>query len=266
MKSFPLTLLFIIFLASINFAAFGEIQKENDVLLKKILEISGVKPHLNRTPLLIQDQFIKLLKDNPSINKQTQEIITSYLLTILHPSILEQDIINHLQNSFSLEEKQQLFLFFNSTSYQDFKKLRDNSLRPQQKEALLAYHDKLKSYPVNSYRKQLMIAIDKASNQSFLETRINLHVHNSLTRLLNHLSIKTVPKDITDFEKKTLSHYQDIEETIHFYSYRTTPNSDLEHYIASLNEPLKQRFFSELNTAIEQSITERLNTTIELVE
>lgn len=246
---------------------FGEDLTITESSLEPLLKNAGFKQLLNRTPVLIQDSLKQQLQLNPSqLNQPTQEKIILHSLAILHPSLLEQDIIKYLQDTFTAEEKQQLITFFNGPSYQIFRQLREGALNPEQTDSLLAYHQKLKTQPVNHYRKQLMVAIDKASHQSLLESRLHIQTYHSLNQLIKKLVADSPLNTPADWEKTTFSQYQDFHESIHFYSFRKTPNTELEHYLAELNHPLYQRFFSSVNIAIEQSITQRLNSTIVLIE
>jgi hypothetical protein len=265
MKTFLLKLLLFITTGFASINTFGEVVTSKDGSLENLLQNAGVNQFLKRTPFLIQDALDQL-QGNQKLNQEAQEKLAMHSLAVLHPSLLEQDIIKHLQATFSAEEKQKLLAFFNGTSYQTFKQLREAVLLPEQKDNLIAYHHKLKLHPVNNTRKQLMVAIDKASHQSLLETRLSTQTFYSLNQLATRLVTNSELIAQEDYEQATFSQYQAIQESIHFYSFRTIPNTELEEYLAALNDPLNQRFFSSLDRAIEQSISQRLNTTIALVE
>jgi len=266
MKTFPLKLLLTAAIAFASINASGEVVTSKDSSLENLLQSAGVSQFLKRTPFLIEDALKQLQTNQKPLNQETQEKLLMHSLAVLHPTLLEQDIIQHLQTAFSAEEKQKLLVFFNGRSYQTFKQLREAVLTPEQKDNLIAYHHKLKLHPVNNSRKQLMAAIDKASHQSLLEASLSIQSLHSVNTLASRLVTNSEFLAHDTVEEVLFSQYRGIQESIHFYSFRTVANTELEQYLAALNEPLNQRFFSSLDSAIEQSIARRLSTTIALIE
>ena len=117
MKFLLLKLVLIIAFGFNSTNTFGEIQKSTEISLQALLQNAGIKQLLNRSPVLVQDILNQQLQANKiQVNQETQDKIILHSLAILHPTLLEQDIIKHLQLSFSTEETQQLTDFFNRTS------------------------------------------------------------------------------------------------------------------------------------------------------
>ncbi|MGB3620788.1 MAG: hypothetical protein WBA20_05525 [Ketobacter sp.] len=235
---------------------------DQDQIWESALEKSGVNDVLAQANVLIDQEITNLGKAPLGFTRVQLEQLNQQFRRRFGSEQLKREIIEHLEQSFSQHDKQELDGILQSRQLRNLQQLQEQLQDADIRKAMRSYRLRVKELPPNSERMALLVSLDEVLQQSNLESQLKVELRKQLLAVVSRLKTnQSYSEELLD--QQLVNYRQSVEGEIsenalfaYLYLLKRTPTHKLEQLLTSLDQPIFDRFMAVCLKTVQKSFLE----------